>query len=248
MGTSCKYNWHETGKQVFYDNSSFETLDARYPVKFEDDFTGADVAIPAFGSAESGCPWVLKDISAAGTPTGAKLANTPNGVIELDLDNTSEVQTIEVNMDDQLCFSIEQGLIFEARIAMSVLPDAATARGIFGVGGAWVAEGAAHRVGFEILTAGVINAEEDDAVTDTSADTGVTAVAGTYNIFRIDCTTITDIKFFVDGVRVCTSTTFNNASSTANRKVQPYFGCTKTAATSQATMLVDYVKVYQNRS
>lgn len=246
--TSCKYNWHGTGKQVFYDNSTFETLIAQYPISFYDDFVGADTVIPVFGSDESGCPWVVKDVSAVGTPTCAKAADVTNGVIELDLDNTSEVQTIEMDFDDQLVFSLEQGLIFEARITMSVLPDASTARGIFGVGGAWVAEGANHRAGFEILTGGTINAEEDDAVTDTSADTGITAVAGTYNIFRIDCTTVTDIKFFIDGARVCASTTFNNASSTANSKVQPYFGCTKTAATSQATMLCDYIKIWQNRS
>ena len=248
MSTSCKYNWHETGKQVFYDSSTFETIEAQYPISFYDDFLGADVTIPVFGSDESGCKWVVKDISAAGTPTCAKLANEVNGVIELDLDATVEVQTIEMDFDDQLVFSIAQGLIFEARISMSVLPTASAARGIFGMGGAWVAEGAAHRVGFEILTAGVINAEEDDAVTDTPGSTGVTAVAGTYNIFRIDCTTQTDIKFFIDGVRVAASTTFNNASAAGNLKMQPYFGCTKTSNAAQATMVVDYIKIFQNRS
>jgi len=82
----------------------------------------------------------------------------------------------------------------------------------------------------------------------TSADTLVTAVASTYHIFRIDCTSQSDIKFFIDGERVCASTTFNNAASGANLKVQPYFGVVKTSATSQATMLVDYVKIWQNRS
>ena len=248
MSTSCKYNWHETGKQVFYDNSSYETLLAQYPIQFYDDFLGPDVVIPAFGSDESGCKWVAKDISAAGSPTCAKLANAVNGVIELDLDATVEVQTIEMDFDDQLVFSIAQGLIFEARIAMSVLPTGAAARGIFGMGGAWVAEGAAHRVGFEILTGGTINAEEDDAATDTPADTLVTAVASTYNIFRIDCTTQTDIKFYIDGVRVCGSTTFASVSAGANLKMQPYFGCTKTSDAAQATMLVDYIKIFQNRS
>ncbi len=248
MRTSCKYNWHETGKQVFYDNSTFETLKAMFPIEFYDDFMGGDLAIPAFGADESGCKWVYKDISAAGAPTVAKKADTVNGVIELDLDNTVEVQTVEMNFDDQLIFSIAQGLIFEARITMSVIPSGAAARGVFGVGGAWVAEGANHRVAFEILTAGTINAEEDDAVTDTSADTGITAVAGAYNIFRIDCTTQSDIKFFIDGTRVCASTTFNSASSVANSKMQPYFGCTKTANAAQATMLCDYIKIWQNRS
>ena len=172
-----------------------------------------------------------------------------NGIIELDLDNDAELMTAALNMDDQIVFSMEQGLIFEARINMSVLPTGAVSRGIFGMGGPWVAEGAAHRVGFEILQNGVCNAEEDDAVNDRPGSTGVTIVAGTFNIFRIDCTTISDVKFFIDGARVASSVTFNNASSTANRRVQPYFEVTKTgAAADQATMEVDYIKIFQNRS
>lgn len=246
--TACEYNWHKTGRQVFYDNSTFETLHANFPIYFYDDFLGADVVIPAFGSDESGCKWVYKDVSAVGAPTCAIKADTVNGVVELDLDNQAEVQTVEINFDDQLVFSWEQGLIFEARVTMSVLPSGAAARGILGVGSAWVQGGNAHRMGFEILTAGTINAEEDDAVTDTSADTGITAVASTYNIFRVDATDETDVKFFIDGARVCGSTTFNNASSTANSKCQPYLGVVKTADAAQATMLVDYVKIWQNRS
>ena len=246
--TACEYNWHETGKQVFYDNSTFETLLAQYPISFYDDFLGADLVIPAFGSDESGCKWVYKDISAVGAPTCAVLTDTVNGIVECALDNQNEVQTVEVNMDDQLAFSIAQGLIFEARITCSVLPAASAARGVFGMGGAWVAEGANHRVAFEILTGGTIQAECDDAATDTSADTGITAVAGTYNIFRIDCTTQTDIKFFIDGVRVCSSTTFNSVSSTANSKMQPYFGMTKTANAALGTLLCDDIRIFQNRS
>lgn len=248
MAIKCRYNWHDTGKQVFYDSVTYETLHASYPIHFYDDFLGPDTVIPAFGSDESGCKWVYKDISAAGSPTVAKGADVVNGVINIDLDNTNEVQTVEVNMDDQLSFSIAQGLIFEARLTMSVLPDAASARGVVGMGGGWVAEGANHRVAFELLNGATCNAECDDAVTDTSAVTGVTLVAGTYNIFRIDCTTQSDIKFFIDGARVAGSTTFNSASSAANSKMQPYFGCTKTAAASQATMVCDYIKIWQNRS
>ena len=131
---------------------------------------------------------------------------------------------------------------------MSALPTASAARGIFGMGGNWVAGGAAHRIGFEILTAGAINAEKDDAVADTPGATGVTAVASTYNIFRIDATTQTNIKFYIDGARVAGSTTFSSASNTANSKCQPYFACDKTSNAATATMLIDYVKIWQNRS
>lgn len=248
MRTSCKYNWHETGKQVFYDNLTYETLLAQYPIYFYDDFLGADLVIPAFGSDESGCKWVAKDISAAGAPTCAKTADSVNGFVACALSATNEVQTIQANFDDQLIFSLAQGLIFEARISCTVLPAASAARAIFGIGGAWVAAGANVRAGFEILTAGVVNAESDDHTTDTSAATGGTAVAGTYNIYRIDCTDQTDIKFFVDGIRVAASTTFNNAATSANSKVQPYFGMVKTANAALGTISCDYIKIWQNRS
>jgi hypothetical protein len=246
--TRANYNWKNTGFPVVYDKTTVESIVPMFPITFYDDFLGADIVIPPFGTAESGCKWVYKDVSAAGAPTVAKKADIVNGVIECALAANVEVETVEVNMDDQLSFSIAQGLIFEARITCSVLPAASAARGVFGMAGVFVAEGAAHRVAFEILTGGTINAECDDAVTDTSADTGITAVAGTYNIFRIDCTVQTDIKFYIDGVRVCTGTTFNSASSASNSKMQPYFGMTKTSNAALGTLLCDYVKIFQDRS
>ena len=246
--TSCEYSWMDTGKRVFYDNSTFETLWAQYPIYFYDDFLGPDTVIPAFGADESGCKWVYQDVSAVGAPTLAKGADAVNGIVTATLHAQAEVETIEMNMDDQLAFSMAQGLIFEARVAMAALPTGAAARGVFGIGGAYVAEGPAHRAAFEILTGGTINAETDDAVTDIPADTGVTAVAGAYNIFRIDCTSQSDIKFFIDGARVAASTTFASVSSAANSKCQPYFGCTKTADAAVATLNCDFIKIWQNRA
>ena len=60
MKTECKYNWHGTGRQVFYDKTTFETLTANFPIDFKDDFFGADVDFPASGSVESGCKWSKK--------------------------------------------------------------------------------------------------------------------------------------------------------------------------------------------
>lgn len=246
--TGSKYNWHKTGRQVFDDKITYETLLAQYPIYYYDDFLGADTAFPASGADESGCKWVLKDVSAAGAPTGAKTADGVNGFAALTLAADNEVETIQINHDDQLVFSLAQGLIFEARVSCTTLPSASAARGIFGIGGAWVAPGANVRAGFEILTGGTINAECDDNVTDTPADTGITAVAGTYNIFRIDCTSQTNIKYYIDGNRVASGTTFNNAASAANSKVQPYFGMVKTASAATGVLSVDYVKIWQNRS
>lgn len=246
--TGCDYNRLGSGRQVFWDKSTEETLSASYPLYFYDDFIGADLVIPEMGSAESGCKWAYKDVSAVGAPTLAKTADGVNGSITATLHSQAEEQAIQLNMDDQLVFSIAQGLIFEARLTCSTLPTGAAARCIFGVGGEWKQGGADYRTGFEILTDGTINAESDDNVNDESEDTGVTAVAGDYNIFRIDCTIQSDIKFYIDGKRVAEGTTFNNVSTGGNEKMQVTAGLVKTADAAVGTMILDYIKVWQNRA
>ena len=90
--------------------------------------------------------------------------------------------------------------------------------------------------------------DSDDNATPTSASSGQTMVAGTYYIFRIDCTTQTDIKFYIDGVRVAGSTTFANAASAANSKSQPHLGLYKSGGAGEGILSIDYVKIFQNRA
>ena len=246
MRTACKYNWHDTGKQVFYDNTTYETLHAMYPVSFYDDFIGSDVVIPASGSVESGCKWSKKIVGAA-PPTVAKTADGVNGFVACSLTADSQAQDAALHMNDELMFSIAQGAIFETRLSLTTLP---TLNGVasFGLWGAFGAGGSNYRVGFEVPAGGVCACESDDNATDTSASSGQTLVAGTYYIFRIDCTTQTDIKFFINGVRVAASTTFANAASAANSKCQPHIGMYKASGAGLGVISVDYVKIWQNRS
>ena len=95
--------------------------------------------------------------------------------------------------------------------------------------------------------------ETDDGAGGTDNDdvaTGVTAVIGTYNIYRIDFTTITDVKFFIDGVRVCASTTFDMSTLAGGTTacLQPYFAQDKTGDAGKAITAIDYVKILSNRS
>lgn len=244
--TKCSYNWQGTGRQVFYSGLTYETLLAQYPVSFYDDFLGAGLVIPASGSAESGVVWSKKIVGAA-PPTVAVLADTVNGIAQCALTATSEKQDAALHMDDQLCFTIAQGAIFECRLALSTLP---TGNGVasWGLWGNWADGGSAYRVGFEAAGSGAITCESDDNATDTSAASGITVTAGQYNIYRIDCTNQSAIKFFIDGVQVATSTTFANAASAANSKCQPHIGMYKASGTGVGTIALDYVKVWQNRS
>lgn len=242
----CEYNWHNTGKQVFYDGSTFETLMNGFPVQFCDDFIGADVVVPASGSPESGCKWSKKIVGAA-PPTVAKTADGVNGFVLASLTADDQKQDAALHMNDELMLSLAQGCIFEARLAFTTLPTL-LAVGSFGLWGAWGDGGSAYRVGFEVPAGGVVTCESDDNATDTAASSGITLVAGTYNIFRIDCTTQTNIKFYIDGTRVCTSTTFANAASASNSKCQPHLGLYKASGAGLGVMSVDYVKVFQNRA
>jgi len=244
--TRSAYNWHETGRQAFYDGSSFETLLAQYPICFYDDFIGADVVIPASGSDESGCKWTSKIVGAA-PPTVAKTADGVNGLVACSLTSASQKQDAALHMNDELMFSIAQAAIFEARLSLTTLP---TLNGVasWGLWGAWADGGSAYRVGFEVPAGGAVACESDDNATDTSAAAGVTMVAGTYYIFRIDCTTQTDIKFYINGARVAGSTTFANAASAANSKAQPHLGLYKASGAGLGVLSVDYVKIWQNRS
>jgi len=246
MRTACKYNWHNTGRQVFYDNSTFETLHGMYPITFYDDFLGGDVVIPASGSEESGCFWTKKLVGAAPT-TVAKAANVVNGVVLCSLTADDQKQDAAIHWDDQLPLSIAQGTILEARLALTTLPTVSSVAS-FGLWGAWGDGGSAYRVGFEVPATGIVTCESDDNATDTAAASTVTMVAGTYYIFRIDCTTQTDIKFYINGARVCSSTTFANAASAANSKCQPHFGLYKASGVGLGVLAVDYVKVWMNRS
>ena len=245
--TLAKYNFKGSGFPLVYDKSTFESLVPMFPIIFYDDFIGADIAIPASGSVESGVKWSKKIVAAAGAPTVAKTANGINGLVACTLAVTSEKEDAVLQMNDELMFSIAQGAIFEARLALTTLP---TLLGIasFGLWGAWADGGSAYRVGFEVPAGGIVTCESDDGSTDTAAASTITLVAGEYHIFRIDCTNQSDIKFYIDGARVCSSTTYVNAASTANSKMQPHLGLYKASGAGLGVLSVDYVRVFQDRS
>lgn len=244
--TKAKANWYSSGRVAYWDSGTFETLKAMYPIEFYDDFLGADVVIPASGAAESGVAWTKKIVGAA-PPTVAGTADGVNGLVDLSLTSASQKQDAALHMNDELKFSIAQGAIFEARLALTTLPtDVAVAS--FGLWGAWADGGSAYRVGFEVPDGGVVTCESDDNATDISAASSVTLVAGDYHIFRIDCTNQSAIRFYIDGVAVCTSTTFANAASASNSKCQPHIGLYKASGTGVGVISLDYVKVWQDRS
>jgi hypothetical protein len=234
----------------FYDSSTQErTAPVGAPVVFYDDFLGAGKAvIPVGGSAESGMAWAQKIVGAA-PPTVAGVADAANGVVACTLTADVQAQTAALYMDDQRQFSLEQGLVFECRVKISVLPTL-VAECVWGLAGDYnaVPDTVTYSAFFTADGTGEIFCEMDDNATDRSTTSGVTATAAQWKIYRIDATTVGDVLYYIDGVHVATGTTFAYAATGANAILQPFFSCYKASGAGLGTLQIDYVRIWQQRS
>lgn len=245
---STKSEWRNRILQ-FFENTTHERVGVMAPLVLYDDFLGAgNVVIPAAGAAESGMPWASKIVGAA-PPTVAGVADAANGQISCALTADDQKQDAGLYMNDQRGLSLEQGLVFEARVRLSVLPTD-VAEIVFGLIGDWAdgPDAITYSAFFTADGSGEIFCEVDDNATDQSATSGVTATAAQWKIFRIEFFDVTDIRFYIDGVWVATGTTFAYAATGANAVLQPYFGPYKATGTGVGTLLVDYIRCWQMRS
>lgn len=244
---STKARW-VNGILTYYDGQTHEQLGPQAPLVFYDDFIGSGATvIPAAASAESGCNWEKK---ITGSTTVAGLADAANGAIECALDSTSEKQDAGLYMGDQRQFSLEQGLIFETRLKVSVLPTD-VAEAVFGVIDDWAdgPDAIVYSAFFSADGGGAITCETDDNATDSGAiSSGVTVTNAQWKIYRIDFTSLTDIRFYIDGVHVAAGTTFAYAATGANAILQPYFGLYKATGAGLGKIQVDYARLWQKRS
>ena len=244
MRIGCKWNWHNTGHQVWYDKSTYETLKTSYPLYFYDDFTGVAGGTPMAGTAI----WNVVDVNDA---TEAIVADSSNGLFRLHLHVTLEDEDACLYHGDNRTFDVDKGLIFETKIDVATLPTL-TAEGVFGMAGDYDVDNdtVAESCWFKLDGSGAVVVESDDAVNENDdVATGVTAVPGTPNIYRIDFTNLASVKFFIDGVRVASGTTFNLSTLTgATAVLQPYFYLNKTGDAGLGDFDIDYVKIWSNRS
>jgi len=221
--------------------NTHETLIPYFPVSYYEDFLGDGGALPD--------EWTAVDVSATGNTTPLISADAGNGIFRFPLDATSEAQESGMTWGDQRSLVLNQGLIFEARVALATLPTLAS-EAVWGLAGDKnaVADTVAESIWFKADGDGVIVAEYDD--TSHTADdiaTGVTLTAGTFAIFRIDCTDIAACRLYINGAQVAPATTFD-MSQVAALKLQPYFHIAKASGAGLGILDVDYVRVWQQRS
>lgn len=225
---------------TFFDSRTHQTIKPLAPVHYMEDFLGKDTVPPE--------RWTYIDVSATGNSTPLLAADAANGVLRLPLDVTSEAQESGVTWNDQRPLVLNQGLICEMGISLQTLPTL-LGIGVWGLAGNRnaVADTVAESIWFRVDGTGVVTVESDDTTNERSViATGVTFTAGQKRIFRIDCSIITNIKFYIDGVNVAAGTTFD-MGTVATLALQPYVHLAKASGAGLGVIDVDYIQVWQHR-
>jgi hypothetical protein len=231
---STRAKWR-TNQLAFYDGSTFETVEPFSPNYLFDDF---------YGTALNGDIWTVVEVLDA--TYALALSN-----ITLALAATDEAEDAGIYMNT-LAYNIDKGPVFEARCDISVLPTGVAEMHIGFQGEAHVADdqvAAANDIDYHIFfvldgSGAIVIYTDDNSHDNNAVDTGVTAAPGTYNIFKIDCNDPTDVLFYIDGVQVASSTTFDLSNGSMN--LMPNFMVTKAGGLNVlGSMKVDYARCWQ---
>jgi len=224
----------------FYESTSLERVAPLAPLVWYEDFLGSN----GLKVATNGALWTVKD---TGDATEADVADEVNGVVALTLAATSEKEEAGIYWGDQRTLKAGQGLFFEARVCVSVTPTL-VAEASWGLASDYVEgiDNVASHATFKVDGSTAVVCESDDGSADRDdIATGVTAGTTDWRIYRIDATDASDVKFYIDGNRVASSTTFLVTGATL---LQPYFYAYKASGAGLGTVKIDYVRVWQKRS
>ncbi len=243
MGTRCKYI---NGIQTFYEESSNERVSPMAPVLFYEEFLGLEIL-----ATEAGSKGIWSTVEVNLNTAIGPAADEANGAAHLQLDADNNAEDAVLYWGDQRGISVKQGAIFEAGVKISVLPTGAVAM-VMGMAGDHnlAKDSVAEAAWFRLDGSGALKVETDDTTNNNDdVATGITVTTSPYYILRIDFTDISDVKFYVNGVRVATGTTFDMSNlSDAEAVMQPYFSIDKGVATSVGSMMIDFVRIWSKRS
>ena len=207
-------------------------------VEFCDDFLGGGL----LAAAGQGSPWV---VTTTGSNTTTLLGGT-NGEMTSTLADT-EIQNVCVSFGDDLNFDIDSLIHAEFRVKTVAALDSATTL-TFGMGSARndAPASVAALAFFQCAGANTVTVETDDGTNDVAATATGTSLVATYKKFVIDFQNIVDVKFYIDGVRVGASTTFDMSNYSSG--LQPIVQLQKTSDANTDSVTVDYVRVLSKRA
>jgi hypothetical protein len=235
--------WYADTYLGYRDADTGETLHLLMPVAYHDDFMRQPT-----GLLPTAQGWTARLTGT--TETQDEVASGASGLGQLALSATNEVQLSGLDFGDSRQFVLNQKPVIECRFRFTVLPTGAVIAvlGLCGNHNAAV-DTVAESIWLRVDGSGVLTVETDDTVHETSkVATGVTLVANQYCILRIECEDPTSIRFYLDGQRVASGTTFNMSQVLA-LALQPVLRIGKQAAAATVgTLQVDYLKAWQARA
>jgi hypothetical protein len=222
------------GQLAFYDKTTHETVRPLAPRVLIEDFEGDTLDTNK---------WLYSETANEDT----QAVNIGNAVLTFTADATQQEAGVFA-AGNSLDWDPTKGLIFETRLILSVLPTGLTEAHWGFLGEAQTDDKQIVADDYKIYC--VFTADGSGAITLNVAGTqhavatGITVLNSAYHIYRIDITDITNIKFYIDGAGVATTTTFTLDSLVADT-LQPCTFLTKSADAGVGTMLVDYIKLWQ---
>ena len=210
-----------------------------------DDFNGAVATFPT--SADPATPWLVADTSAAGAPVYTKGTSEAT----LTLAATSEVENVCLSFGDALDIDIDDIQRVEMRVKISASTMTSGSTLVFGLGSARndTPDSVTANAWFRMEGANsttLVYCESDDGVNDNDDKSSGVTLGTTFKEFVIDFTGgKSNVKFFIDGQRVASTTTFDMSNYTAG--LQPIVQIQKAANTNANGVVVDYVKIVAKR-
>ena len=210
-------------------------------VIWRDDFLRAQ----SFTTTPGENGWTIKDTSAAGTPTYLCVSDDA-GAAKLTCEATSEAQIVTLFHNDVLAFRLDQLLYVEWNVLVAGI-DAVTTL-VWGV--ADEQNNTSDTVQFNfwfrmegsVSTTNIVVETDDDVTNNDDKATGKT-LAAAYKRCCMDFSYgLTDIRFFIDGSRVASGTTFS-ANASPSQRVQPYIQLQKASGTGVPSITADYVEI-----
>lgn len=211
-------------------------------ISFHEDFLGPQTLTASPANSDR---WDIADTSSAGTPTYT--VGGIGGEATLAFDSQSEIQNVCLYQSDVLNWDIDKLLRVEFRVKTVASLDSATSLA-FGLASARndAIDSIAAHASFRLIGSNSVVVESDDGVTDLDDKSTGTSLVATYKRFVIDFSGGTsNVKFYIDGVRVAGSTTFDMSGYTAG--LQPYVQIQKTADTNTDSVVIDYIKIDARR-
>ena len=192
--------------------------------------------------------WTIKDTSSSGTPTYL-CATEDGGAAVLTLAATSEAEIVTLYNNDVLPLDLAN--LQQVEIIAKVSGIDAVTTLCMGVANAQndtadsVTVNAWFRIEGSVSTSNVV-CETDDTVTDNDDKASGTTLAAVYKQFVIDFTNgLSDIRFFIDGERVASGTTFSMTGITAGQNVQPFIQLQKASGTGVPAITIARFKTVQ---